>query len=568
MSYSHRRTAGFSTSLVLSLLVLACTKGGANCRSEALTTSFLPRFSLFGMRGGETSFPPSLTTMYMNNGETVSKNAKNTPKSSLKHVPDKAIPADFVAETNLPTDLGHFRLRAYRIARNGNEFMGTEPCVIYSTDKPPFGKDGQLAENVPLRVHDQCFTSEVFRSQRCDCKDQLKMSLDYIQKHGGAIIYLQQEGRGIGLANKVAAYALQDVGMDTVDANIHLGFPEDCRQYGVVPSILKEMNVGSIQLLTNNPRKVDRLKALGVLVKNTIPMVVRRANAFNRRYLETKHSRMNHTNFGDMLNAADATSEESRNCLISPGRSIAETFINVGEEMAAHAVQVSLIDGDDTQAGVVALEDGYCFGRKSVEAAIAAVKRGEMVVVVDDMDRENEGDLIMASDMCTPETMAEIVRYSSGVVCVGMEGSRMDELKLPSMVSNNEDPKNTAFSVTVDATKEHGISTGISARDRATTIRLLGDGSTTADDFVRPGHIFPLRAREGGVLTRDGHTEAAVDLSRLAGLSPCGVLCEIVSEDDPTGMARLPELKRFARKHGLVLTSIADLMQYRRDTNQ
>ena len=281
------------------------------------------------------------------------------------------------------------------------------------------------------------------------------MSLEYIQKHGGFIIYLQQEGRGIGLANKVAAYALQDVGMDTVDANIHLGFPEDCRQYGVVPSILKDMKIASIQLLTNNPRKVERLKALGVHVLNTLPMVVKRANPHNRRYLETKRSRMNHTNFGAMLSESDIELTERMT-----KQPIADEYIHIGEEMAANAVQLSLLEetlaSSPSSDGVVAAEDGYCFGRESVEAAIAAVKRGEMVVVVDDMNRENEGDLIIAADMCTPKQMAQIVRYSSGVVCVAMEGQRMDELKLPAMVTDNQDPKETAFSVSVDATKVHG----------------------------------------------------------------------------------------------------------------
>merc|ERR1712176_744255 len=200
-----------------------------------------------------------------------------------------------------------------------------------------------------------------------------------------------------------------------------------------------------------------------------------------------------------------------------------------------------------------------------VLAAIEAVARGEMIVVVDDMDRENEGDLIMAADKCTPLDMARIVRYPSGVVCVSMEGKRMDDLNIPSMVENNEDPKGTAFGVTVDATKEHGISTGISASDRARTCNLLSDPTTKALDFNRPGHVFPLRAREGGVLTRDGHTEAAIDLSKLAGRHASGVLCEITSEENPTEMARLPELKRFCRKHGFVLTSIVDIAQYRRD---
>lgn len=400
------------------------------------------------------------------------------------------------------------------------------------------------------------------------------MSLEYIQKHGGAIIYLQQEGRGIGLANKIAAYALQDVGMDTVDANIHLGFPEDCRQYGVVPTILSDMGIGSIQLMSNNPRKLHRLRALGVDVVSTIPMVVKQANPYNRKYLETKQRRMNHTNFGDMLSSSPSSVlsgvdlTDMSNGVLAPKKTpLAEEYINDGEEMAANAVASALLD-DMSQTGVHAAEDGYCFGRKTVEDAIAAIKRGELVVVVDDEDRENEGDFIVAADLITPESMATMIRYTSGVVCVGMEGKRMDELKLPAMVTTNEDPKGTAFSVSVDASRKHGISTGISASDRAKTIQLLANASCKADDFVRPGHIFPLRAKDGGVLARDGHTEASVDLSRLAGLSPCGVLCEIVSEEKPTEMARLPELKRFCKKHGFVLTSIVDIAQYRRDTGQ
>jgi len=508
-----------------------------------------------------------------------STSSEKKPLSSGLVDGDRVVRADYVAETNLPTDVGQYRLRAYRVpSKFKNQYVGTEPCVIYSADKPPFGKDGKMAENVPVRIHDQCFTSEVFRSQRCDCKEQLKMALSYVRDNGGAIIYLQQEGRGIGLANKVAAYALQDVGMDTVDANTHLGFPEDCRQYGVVPAILKDMNIGSIQLMTNNPRKVERLNSLGVKVSNLVPMVVKEANMYNRKYLQTKQDRMNHANFGDLLantspnalpsiDISETTVSESSGVVLPKRKLLADEFINDGEEMAAAAVTSCLLD-DLTQSGVHAADDGYCFGRKSVEDAINAIKNGEMVVVVDDEDRENEGDFIMAADMCTPEAMAQIVRYSSGVVCVGMEGERMDALNLPSMVSKNEDPKGTAFSVTVDASKSHGISTGISATDRAKTVQLLADESTGATDFVRPGHIFPLRAKEGGVLTRDGHTEAAVDLSRLAGLRPCGVLCEIVSEDDPISMARLPELKRFCKKHGYVLTSIVDIAQYRRDTEQ
>lgn len=407
------------------------------------------------------------------------------------------------------------------------------------------------------------------------------MALKYIQKHGGFIVYLQQEGRGIGLANKIAAYALQDVGFDTVDANLHLGFAEDCREYGVVKSILEDMKVESIQLLTNNPRKVNKLTQLGITVDRTLPMVVPAANPYNFKYLETKEKRMNHANLATLL-AQDPQAVEKQmqqqqqvNGAMAPLLDVphlANEYINNGTEMSANAVKMSLMVEDEEaveeELGVQAHDDGYCFGRKSVEDAIAAIARGEMVVVVDDMDRENEGDFIMAADLCTDLDMARIVRYSSGVVCIALEEERLNELELPPMVTNNQDPKGTAFTVTVDATKEHGITTGISASDRAMTIQLLSNPASKPTDFHRPGHIFPLRAQQGGVLTRDGHTEAAVDFARLAGRSPAGVLCEIVSEENPTEMMRLPEIKRFCHRHGFVLTSIADLQQYRRDTEE
>ena len=259
---------------------------------------------------------------------------------------------------------------------------------------------------------------------RCDCKEQLKMSLEYIRENGGAIIYLQQEGRGIGLANKVAAYALQDVGLDTVDANTHLGFPEDARQYGVVPSLLSDIGIDSIRLMTNNPLKIERLRALGVDVTGTIPIVVPEANIHNRKYLETKKDRMNHQNFGAMLDASPVSPLSSKykhvEVMFNGGSSVAEDYINDGEEMAAVAIASALMDNPD-QSGVIAAADGYCFGRQSVEDAIAAVTRGELIVVVDDESRENEGDFIMAADKCTPKAMAEFIRYSSGVICIGMD---------------------------------------------------------------------------------------------------------------------------------------------------
>jgi 3,4-dihydroxy 2-butanone 4-phosphate synthase/GTP cyclohydrolase II len=196
----------------------------------------------------------------------------------------------------------------------------------------------------------------------------------------------------------------------------------------------------------------------------------------------------------------------------------------------------------------------------TIENAIDAIVRGEAVVVVDDANRENEGDLIIAAEKATPETMAFMVRHTSGVICMPLEGARLDELQLPMMVAENTTAYRTAFTVSVDA--KRGTTTGISAADRATTVHALIDPETQPDDLARPGHIFPLRYREGGVLKRAGHTEAAVDLARLAGLSPAGVLAEVVNDDGT--MSRLPELKRFAAKHDLKLISIADLIRYRR----
>jgi 3,4-dihydroxy 2-butanone 4-phosphate synthase/GTP cyclohydrolase II len=196
----------------------------------------------------------------------------------------------------------------------------------------------------------------------------------------------------------------------------------------------------------------------------------------------------------------------------------------------------------------------------SIPEAIEEIRRGRMVIVVDDADRENEGDLIMAAARVTPEAIAFIVRHTSGVICMPVIGERLDELEIPLMVAANTDSRRTAFTVSVDA--RAGVTTGISAADRARTIQAIIHPETKAADLSRPGHIFPLRYREGGVLKRAGHTEAAVDLARLAGFYPAGVLCETVNEDGT--MARLPDLAVFARMHGLKMISIADLIGYRR----
>ncbi|GHJ38939.1 bifunctional 3,4-dihydroxy-2-butanone-4-phosphate synthase/GTP cyclohydrolase II [Streptomyces sp. TS71-3] len=200
-------------------------------------------------------------------------------------------------------------------------------------------------------------------------------------------------------------------------------------------------------------------------------------------------------------------------------------------------------------------------GLDPVEQAIADIAEGRPVVVVDDEDRENEGDLVIAAQSVTPEIVAFMMSECRGLICAPMEAGELDRLELPQMVEQNTEAMRTAFTVSVDAGPAHGVTTGISAADRAATLRLLAGGTAEAADFVRPGHIFPLRARAGGVLTRAGHTEAAVDLARLAGLRPAGAIVEIAGEDGT--MLRLPELIAFARKHGLSIISIEDLIAYR-----
>lgn len=203
------------------------------------------------------------------------------------------------------------------------------------------------------------------------------------------------------------------------------------------------------------------------------------------------------------------------------------------------------------------------FALDPVERAIMDIAAGRPVVVVDDKDRENEGDLVIAAEKATPEIVAFMMSECRGLICAPMEGTELDRLDMPQMVDHNTESMRTAFTVTVDAGPAHGVTTGISAADRATTLRLLAAGDAAGPgDFVRPGHVFPLRAKPGGVLVRNGHTEAAVDLARLAGLRPAGAIVEIAGEDGV--MLRLPELIPFARKHGLTIISIEDLIAYRR----
>jgi 3,4-dihydroxy 2-butanone 4-phosphate synthase / GTP cyclohydrolase II len=195
----------------------------------------------------------------------------------------------------------------------------------------------------------------------------------------------------------------------------------------------------------------------------------------------------------------------------------------------------------------------------SVEELLQELRAGRMVVMLDDTDRENEGDLIMAAEHATPEAVAFMIRYTSGIICVPMPAERLMRLELPQMVPQNEDIYRTAFTVSVDY--RHGTTTGVSSADRAATIQRLAQADTPARDFARPGHIFPLRSRNGGVLVRAGHTEAAVDLCTLAGLQPVGVICELMNDDG--SMARRAEIQSFAEHHKLKIGTVADLIRYR-----
>ena len=200
--------------------------------------------------------------------------------------------------------------------------------------------------------------------------------------------------------------------------------------------------------------------------------------------------------------------------------------------------------------------------RERAEAAIAAIKAGQGVLIVDDEDRENEGDLIYAAETITPQQMALLIRECSGIVCLCLTDEKADALQLEPMVKNNTNKNGTAFTVTIEAAK--GVTTGVSASDRVTTIRAAIAPDAKPEDLNRPGHIFPLRARPGGVLERRGHTEVTCDLARLAGLTPAGVLCELTNEDGT--MARLPQVAEFARKHAMPLATVEDIAQYRIET--
>jgi 3,4-dihydroxy-2-butanone 4-phosphate synthase/GTP cyclohydrolase II len=381
---------------------------------------------------------------------------------------------------------------------------------------------GDLAGDAPLvRIHSQCFTGEVLGSLRCDCADQLEIAMRAIAEEGrGVVIYEHQEGRGIGLMAKLRAYALQDEGLDTVEANRALGFEDDARDFGLSVAILRELGLDRVRLLTNNPNKVRALTDQGIEAEQLSCEAA--PNSHSLAYLRTKKEKMGHA-----------------------------LTLNQKKPM-----------GPIRAIGPIRHLDIDQFEFASVEDAIREFKAGRMIVVVDDEDRENEGDLTMAAEMITPEAINFMAKHGRGLICVAMTDERLKELEIGSMVPANSALGGTAFSVSIDL-KRQDITTGISAYDRAQTIKMAVNPNSHPEDFARPGHVFPLRARPGGVLERRGQTEAAVDLASLAGLQPAGVICEIINDDGT--MARLPDLIGFCKQHDLLMITVADLARYRFD---
>src|SRR5712691_11683899 len=408
-----------------------------------------------------------------------------------------------VASTRMPTRWGMFRALGFeRDIVNGVHQVETALALVL----------GDVTAGVPLvRIHSQCVTGEMLGSLRCDCRDQLEMAMQAIAENGrGLLIYEYQEGRGIGLSAKLQAYALQDGGLDTVEANHALGFVADCRDFSLPAAILHDLGLSRIRLLSNNRHKTRALVDSGIEVVVQVPCEAA-PTPLSLAYLRTKKEKMGHA--------------------------------------------LSLGQHESTE-----YDEDFEFA--SIEEAIGELQAGRMIVVVDDEDRENEGDLTMAAEMITPEAVNFMAMHGRGLICLAMTGERLDELELAPMSPDNTALGGTAFTVSIDA-KGPGVTTGISAYDRAHTIRAAIDATISPDDFARPGHVFPLRARTGGVLERRGQTEAAVDMASLAGLYPAGVICEIVNDDGT--MARVPDLIRFCRKHGLVMVTVADLARYRLD---
>ena len=427
-----------------------------------------------------------------------------------------------VATTRMPTKWGMFQALGFeREISNGTRRTETALALVL----------GDVTKGVPLvRIHSQCFTGEMLGSLRCDCGGQLEMAMRAIAAEGrGLLIYERQEGRGIGLMAKLQAYALQDAGLDTIEANHALGFKADCRDFSLPVAILRELGVTRVRLLSNNPAKTRVLFDAGIEVLEQVPCeIAPTEHSFD--YLRTKKEKMGHA-----------------------------LTLGLGSSRREEAPS-EVLELEPPHVGSYANEKEFEFA--SIETAIRELKSGRMIVVIDDEDRENEGDLTMAAEMITPEAVNFMATHGRGLICLAMTGERLDELELAQMVRDNTALGGTAFTVSIDV-KGPGVTTGISAHDRAQTIWAVTNANSRPEDFARPGHVFPLRARAGGVLERRGQTEAAVDLASLAGLYPAGVICEIVNDDGT--MARVPDLIRFCKKHNLLMITVSELARYRMD---
>jgi len=444
-----------------------------------------------------------------------------------------------IAATRMPTKWGMFRAVGFeREVLNGSRQIESALALVL----------GDVTKGVPLvRIHSQCFTGEMLGSLRCDCGEQFEMAMRAIAEEGnGLLIYEHQEGRGIGLMAKLQAYALQDAGFDTVDANLSLGFPADDRDFSLPAVILHELGVRRVRLLSNNPDKALALNNAGIEVVAQVPCEVS-PTPHSIAYLRTKKEKLGHTlSLVDFMDAIP--NHRDRDAVFEPPYPV----------RPEHGVSGQ---GGCAQTGSRGTETEE-FEFASIEEALEELRAGRMVVVIDDEDRENEGDLTMAAEAITPEAINFMATHGRGLICLAMTGERLDELELHPMTPENSSLGGTAFTISIDV-KGPGVTTGISAHDRAETIKAAIDPLTMPQDFGRPGHVFPLRARRGGVLERRGQTEAAVDLASLAGMYPAGVICEIVNDDGT--MARVPDLVRFCRKHGLVMVTVADLARYRLD---
>jgi 3,4-dihydroxy-2-butanone 4-phosphate synthase/GTP cyclohydrolase II len=455
-----------------------------------------------------------------------------------------------VVTTHLPTTWGVFQTIGFeRDILLGSGRRETAVAIIL----------GDLADETPLvRIHSECFTGEVLGSLRCDCNDQLDLAMRAIAGEGrGLVIYEHQEGRGIGLMAKLQAYALQDEGLDTVEANRALGFEDDARDFGLSVAILRELGLARVRLLTNNPNKVRALTDGGIETEQLSCEAV--ANSHSLAYLRTKKERMGHALTLERCESVDDPNSEAFgvvSCDFVDRRSAAGRT----RSTKSHEQTRNYFLGD--QAGRNHETTSEQFEFASIEDAIREFKAGRMIVVVDDEDRENEGDLTMAAEMITPDAINFMAKHGRGLICVAMTDERLKELEIGSMVPANSALGGTAFTVSIDL-RHQDITTGISAYDRAQTIKEAVNPNSHPEDFARPGHVFPLRARPGGVLERRGQTEAAVDLASLAGLQPAGVICEIINDDGT--MARLPDLIGFCKQHDLLMITVADLARYRFD---